>query len=209
MDKEILEQNPYSIIIALSENEIGKVTLPDRTVWTNQVGEIVDMKAIFGYKDPTTKSEAIALQYANGINDLMPKYIREDTWQMQDGTTADMLVMERLYILPIDHFEMPIREKMLDDFERKMKELHDNLFIHGDFMRPTNVFTRNNYEWKFKNIVQTAAGLRLIDTGFSKIRNRENVEKFVYGLIEERNDIKVFREYYLGRVKTTPFKMPD
>lgn len=206
MNHEILETTPFSLIIALSATELGKIILPDRTVWANQYGEVVDMKQIFGGKDPTVKDEAKTLQYANAINDLMPKFIRKDKWLMDDGTTADMLVMERLYILPNNHFEVSVREKMLIHFENQMKELHDNRFVHGDFMRPTNAFTRNNFEWMFKNIVQTGTGLRLIDTGFATICKSNNIKEFVATLYREQEEVEIFRKYYLGEIKSKPFK---
>lgn len=206
MNHEILENNLHSLIIALSETELGKVVLPDCTIWKNQNGEVVDMKALFGSKDRTVKDEAENLQYANAINDLMPKFIRQDKWLMQDGTTADMLVMERLYILPNDHFELSVREKMLVRFENQMKELHNHLFVHGDFIRPTSVYTRNNYEWMFQNIVQTATGLRLIDAGFAEIYDGNNAKDFAYVRYREQQEIKIFRKYYLGEIKSKPFQ---
>ena len=60
-----------------------------------------------------------ALQYANTINDLLPQYIRKDKWEMQDGKMYDMIVMERLYILPIHHFDLEIRKTMMVVFEEK------------------------------------------------------------------------------------------
>jgi tRNA A-37 threonylcarbamoyl transferase component Bud32 len=87
---------------------------------------------------------------------------------------------------------------MMQVFEQKMKELHDFQFVHGDFMRPTNYFTRGNREWMFGNILQTETGLRLIDAGFSKVYNKENAEEYVHILIRERDEILVFKDYYLS-----------
>ena len=192
----ILEQNNCSIIIALSETELGKVTLPiPEIVWKNLAGEIVDI----GYQgaEPTFEREVEALQKANTINALFPKFIRTDTWQTDDGKTHKMLVMERLYALPTHHFDLETRKMMMHDFETKMKELHDKYFVHGDFCRPTNYYTRNNYEWMFKNILQTEQGLRLIDTGFSKYLSRDkNIETLVRCRMEEQEDMKLFRAYY-------------
>ncbi len=182
-------------MVALSDTEIGKVVLPDQLVLVNAVtGEPVD----FGGEKPSVAKEALALQYANSINDLMPRFVGKQTWQDEDGTAHDMLVMERLYPLPIHHFELPVRQEMMKLFEEKMKELHDNQFVHGDFMRPTNYFTRGNLEWMFNNIVQTESGLRLIDAGFAIICKRDNIEMFVHILFRERNEIGYFREYYLS-----------
>ena len=196
----ILEQNRCSIIIALSETELGKVVLPNNIVWKNMQGEIIDL--FDGERKPSFEREAEALQKANTINGLFPAFIRTDTWQDEDGKTHKMLVMERLYALPIHHFNLEIRQVMMSDFETKMKELHGKYFVHGDFCRPTNYLTRNNYAWMFKNIVQTEQGLRLIDTGFSKYRSRDkNTRMLIASLIEEQDDIDLFREYYLEEGK--------
>ena len=169
--------------------------LPSKVKWIDATtGE--EIKA--PYKEPTLKKEMQALQYANTINDLLPQYIRKDKWEMQDGKIYDMIVIERLYILPIHHFDLEIRKTMMPIFEEKMKELHDNDFVHGDFCRPTNFYTRNNLEWVYKNIVQTEQGLRLIDTGFSKYSPKEKaIKDFLMYRYDERQEIPYFKKYYL------------
>ena len=193
----ILEQNSSSIIIALSDTEIGKVILPNTMIWVD--AKTKEPSSFFNSLDkPTHERDMEALKQANTINSLLPAFIRSDTWQADDGTIHKMIVMERLYALPIHHFDTTTRTLMMVAFEAQMKELHDNFFVHGDFCRPTNYMTRGNYEWMFKNIVQTAQGLRLIDTGFSKYIPREKDTKtLVHCLIDEQDDIKVFRRYYL------------
>jgi len=109
------------------------------------------------------------------------------------------MVMERLYPLPIHHFDRSVRLEMLEQFEQKMKELHDNHFVHGDVKRPTTVFNRGGQRWMFKNIVQTQQGLRLLDAGFCHKLNAENIDLFVSILIRERDELKAFRSYYLGK----------
>ena len=193
----IIEENQNSIVIALSETEVGKVILPCNLVWVNaKTGEREDL---FGKgEEPSVEKESKALQYANTINNLFPTFIRNDIWQTEDGKTHKMIVMERLYILPTLHFDLETRKLMLSEFVIRMKELHDKYFVHGDFCRPTNYYTRGNFEWMFKNIVQTEKGLRLIDTGFSKyLPNEKNTRMLVSCLLEERQDIKLFRHYYL------------
>ncbi len=86
---------------------------------------------------------------------------------------------------------------MIADFEAKMKELHDNDFVHGDFCRPTSYYNRNDCAWMYKNIVQTEKRLRLIDTGFSRYFARDNnVENFVKCRYEEQQEIPYFKKYY-------------
>ncbi len=194
---QILEQTHASIIIAISDTEIGKVVLPSQVVFVGMnTGEIFE--PFEGKDKPSLSREIESMQYANAINDLLPKFIRKDTWKNEEGTQHDMIVMERLYPLSIHHFDLEIRKVMMRKFELEMKELHDNDFVHGDFCRPTNYFTRGNREWMYKNIVQTEMGLRLIDAGFSRFFKRDNnARMFASILVEERNDIPYFSAYYL------------
>lgn len=111
-----------------------------------------------------------------------------------------MLVMERLYPLPIHHFDLSVRTGMVADFEVKFEALHDGHFVHGDLVRPTNPFNRGDLAWMFSNVVQTEGSLRLIDAGFSAILQKNNVKEFVHTLFRERNEIKYFRSYYLSEI---------
>lgn len=190
----IIEHSSSSTIVALSDTEVGKVMLPSNLRFVDaHTGKEVD----FLNEMPKLENEAAALQYANSINGLMPAFIRLQSWQAQDGQTHDMMVMERLYPLPAHHFDVQVRMAMMQEFEKKMEQLHDNNFVHGDLMRPTNYFTRGNMEWMFGNIVQTESGLRLIDAGFGTICKKENIKLFVSILIREREEIAYFRKYYL------------
>ncbi len=192
--QQTLESSSTSILIALSETEVGKVILPNNLVFVEvHTGKTVD----FLNDPPKFEKEMAALRYANAINDLMPKFIRKQLWQTEGGEALDMLVMERLYPLPIHHFDCQVRKEMIGQFEEKLEELHKNLFVHGDLMRPTNFFNRGDKEWMFRNIVQTESGLRLIDAGFGTIANKGNISLFASILIRERDEIKCFREYYL------------
>jgi hypothetical protein len=190
---EIIERSSNALIIALSETEIGKVFLPNKMEWVNvETGKPMDFLSGL----PTVEDEMAALIYANTINDLMPKFIRRDIWQTEKGEIHDMLVMERLFPLPIHHFPLSVREQMMARFEVQIKELHDKMFVHGDLMRPTSVFNRNDKKWMFGNIIQTENGLRLIDAGFGTICRKDNIEMFVHILIRERKEINYFKSYY-------------
>ncbi len=192
----ILEKSIFSLIIALSEEEVGKVILPNPYQWVDAAtGEPVQ----FG-KSPTLEDEIRLLQAANEINDLMPKFIRQQTWMLENGETYPMMVMERLYPLPIHHYPLKLRQAMFRVFELKIKQLHLHKFVHGDFMRPTNYHTRNNLEWIFKNVVQTEDRLRLIDTGFSLRYSKTDHEIFLHTLLREEQEIPVFKKYYLGKL---------
>lgn len=194
--QQIIEHTSTTIIVALSDTEIGKVLLPNTFQFVGvNTGEVISN--LFG-TDPTLEGEIEALKYANAINDLMPTFIRKETWQADDHKEYDMIVMERLHPLPIHHFDVSVRRTMIECFEENLKQLHDHHFVHGDLIRPTNYFTRDDKEWMFRNIVQTESGLRLIDTGFAKILGHDNVKLFVSTLIRERTEIDDFRAFYLS-----------
>jgi hypothetical protein len=189
----LLEASIMSHIIALSDTEVGKVVLPN----PYQMIDVATGKPVQWGKQPTVEDEILLLQYANSVNDLMPKFIRQEMWTLENGKTYPMMVMERLYPLPIHHFPLKLRQAMFRVFELEMKQLHLHNFVHGDFMRPTNYHTRNNLEWIFKNIVQTNDKLRLIDTGFSLRYSKEDGKPFVHTLLREEQEIHVFKKYYL------------
>ncbi|MEY3241100.1 MAG: hypothetical protein RIR11_2538 [Bacteroidota bacterium] len=194
---QVIEHSSASIVIALSDTEIGKIQLPSTLVFVDvHTGEPVNLVEDGG--GPTIQKETMALIQANLINDLMPKFIRLQPWQLDDGTTHEMLVMERLLPLPIHHFEYSVRLEMLKRFEQQIEELHQNNFVHGDFQRPTTVFNRGDQKWMYKNIVQTEQGLRLLDAGFGTKLDKDNIKLFVSILIRERDEVKYFRSYYIG-----------
>ena len=168
MRSAILHQTPTTIILALSETTVGKVILPSPLIWTNAItGEPVD--ALNG-GGPTVESETLHLKYANAINDLMPQYIGQADWlHPKTNTSYKMMIMERLYPLPIHHFELSARKQMFADFKTKLQALHDHFFVHGDFLRPTSPLNRGDREWMFANVIQTAEGLRLVDVGAALI----------------------------------------
>lgn len=195
----ILHESLNTIIVALSDTTVGKVQLPRMGEWVNaKTGKPVDFLNKGG---PTVENEVKALQYANAINDLMPRFYHVEPWQMEDGATHDMIVMERIYPLPIHHFDLPVRIAMMATFEAKMKALHDAWFVHGDFIRPTSYFNRGDQAWMFGNIVQTESGLRLIDAGFAQIGSTKDIEKLrpiIRIMVQEAAEVKYFRKYYLG-----------
>lgn len=192
---QVIEHSSASLVIAISDTEVGKIQLPNRLVFVEvHTGKPLDLQD----DGPTIQKEMASLMQANLINDLMPKCIRLQPWEMEDGSTYEMLVMERLHPLPIHHFEHSVRLEMLAQFEQKMKELHDNNYLHGDIQRPTTVFNRGDQKWMFKNIVQTEQGLRLLDAGFGTQLSKDNIKLFVSMLIRERDELEAFRLYYLG-----------
>ena len=195
---EIIERHRHTIVLALSETEIGKVVIPNTLRLVGmETGEVLDL----GADVPDLDEQIRLLQYANSVNDLMPKFIRKDSWTDEaDGKTHDMIVMERLYPLPIHHFDLATRALMLATFEQKLKELHSSNFIHGDFMRPTYFGNRGDDVWIFGNILQTEQGLRLIDTGFSRTYAPKREREFFHILIRERHEIPEFAEYYLSYI---------
>jgi hypothetical protein len=116
---EILIQTDNTIIVALSDTEIGKVILPNNVQFVDaKTGKPVDL---FGDNMPTLKSEMAALQYANSVNDLMPQFIKTQTWQSENGAEYDMMVMERLYPLPLI-YSLFIQNTLLSNYYLKKKD---------------------------------------------------------------------------------------
>jgi hypothetical protein len=111
VNQQILESSANHIMVALSETEIGKVILPNNLKFVStHTGEELD----FMNHDPTIDNEITSLKYANSINGLMPKFIRKQTWYSEDKKEHEMMVMERLEILPLNHFDLQTRTIMME-----------------------------------------------------------------------------------------------
>lgn len=166
-----LSSGANNTVIVLSETEVAKLFTDDTR---SDIG-----------------SEADKMKFANGINDLVVKFIRLD---FNTEFNAELLIMER--IKPIDYraFEVEKRELWLDVFEDELKELHRNGFVHRDIRRPSNIGGLT-----FDNILLTEQGIRLIDVGISALRTQVGdiiFEKFVEQELEE---LKIFKEYFISR----------
>ena len=182
--RDLLFRSPNSAIFIISDTEVGKIHTT-HLVWTDTKGNVVP--APFPFRN-TIDEQALLLKYANSINDLMVKFVRKDTYD-----DNEMLVMERLYPMPIDGLTKAEKQKFLSDFEEKIKELHEADFIHGDILRP-----RTRTPECFDNIVLTKDGFRLIDADFSIRMKRDNIREFVYKKRDEEGELDAFRSYLLG-----------
>ncbi len=69
------------------------------------------------------------MKFANGVNDLVTKFIRLDVNEELD---VDMLVMERLYPMDVRAYEQEIRLLWLNVFEDELKALQSAGFVHRD-----------------------------------------------------------------------------
>jgi len=191
---EILSKSDTSKIIALSDTEIGKIPVKSSLVF-------MDMITNTPIPDWTPKmdmeSEIKKLVYANSINDLLVRFIRKDVFENE----TDMMVLERLY--PMQHHSISKEERLLvyEKFEKQMNELHSKGFLHGDIQRPIR---RAPLEIIFGNIVLTKNGLRLIDTGFSRIITEEPKDLNEYAKIhsQELRELRNFKDYFLNDLDT-------
>lgn len=166
-----LSAGANNVVIALSQSEVAKLYTDDTR---SDIG-----------------SEAEKMKYANGINNLVVKFIRLDFF---DELRAEMLVMERLY--PIDYraYETEKRELWLSVFEDELSELHKAGFVHRDIRRPSILDG-----FYFDNILLTGQGLRLIDVGISALRQQVGDLIFEKYVQIEKEETKLFGEYFLNR----------
>jgi serine/threonine protein kinase len=136
-------------------------------------------------------SEAEKMKFANGVNDLVAKFIGLD---FNTEFNAELLIMER--IKPIDYraFEVEKRELWLVVFEDELKELHKAGFVHRDIRRPSNIGGL-----AFDNILLTEKGLRLIDVGISALRNQVGDTIFEKFVDQELKELELFKEYFISR----------
>lgn len=166
-----LSSGANNTVIVISETEVAKLFTDDTR---SDIG-----------------SEAEKMKFANGINDLVAKFIGLD---FNTEFNAELLIMER--IKPIDYraFEVEKRELWLDVFEDELKELHKAGFVHRDIRRPSNIGGLT-----FDNILLTEKGLRLIDVGISALRNQVGDTIFDKFVEQELKELELFKEYFITR----------
>lgn len=166
-----LSRGANNTVIALSKTEVAKLFAEDTR---SDIG-----------------SEAEKMQFANGVNDLVVKFIRLD---IDESIDADMLVMERLYPLDFRAYEFERRELLLDLFEDELRTLHQAGFVHRDLQRPSDM-----PGMRFDNIFLTESGIRLIDVGISALRPKVGERLFQRFVERELEELEVFRQFWLGR----------
>jgi serine/threonine protein kinase len=166
-----LSAGANNAVIALSDTEVAKLFLGDTR---SDIG-----------------SEAEKMKFANGINDLVVRFIRLD---YDEDLGAEMLVMER--IRPIDYraYEIERRELWYDVFAEELRQLHQAGFVHRDLRRPSELDGL-----AFDNILLTEQGLRLIDVGISALRHQVGDKIFARYLEVENAELQQFRDYFLNR----------
>ncbi|GAB3636278.1 hypothetical protein GCM10027422_18680 [Hymenobacter arcticus] len=166
-----LSRGANNAVIVLSETEVGKL-------FSN------DTRSDIG-------SEAEKMRYANGINELVARFIR---LEYNEALAADMLVMERLYPLDFRAYEVEMRELWLDVFTDELRALHAAGFVHRDLLRPSNI-TGDRYD----NILLTPKGLRLIDVGISVLQRQVGDSFFAAYVQRELEELDVFGKFLLTR----------
>lgn len=166
-----LSSGANNVVIVLSDTEVAKLFLDDTR---SDIG-----------------SEAEKLKFANGINDLVARFVQLD---YQDDLKAEMLVMER--IRPIDYraYEIERRERWYEVFADELAQLHRAGFVHRDLRRPSGLDGL-----AFDNILLTEQGLRLIDVGISALRHQVGDKIFSKYLDVEQDELIQFRNYFLNR----------
>ena len=133
------------------------------------------------------------MQFANQVNDLVVKFIRND---YNEDLDIDLLVMERLIPLDFRAYEHEIRLLWLDVFEDELRALHEAGFVHRDVRRPSDMPGMH-----FDNIFCTETGIRLIDVGISSIKGKGSVSDRMFQRFIEREweAFEYFRKEFLAR----------
>ena len=133
------------------------------------------------------------MQFANQVNDLVVKFIRND---YNEDLDIDLLVMERLIPLDFRAYEHEIRLLWLDVFEDELRALHEAGFVHRDIRRPSDM-----PGMRFDNIFCTETGIRLIDVGISSIKGKGSVSDRMFQRFIEREweAFEYFRKEFLAR----------
>ena len=166
-----LSSGANNVVIVLSDVEVAKIFTEDTR---SDIG-----------------SEAEKMKFANTVNGLVVKLLRLD---YDDLLKAEMLVMERLKPLDYRAYEVEIRELWYSVFEDELLALHQAGFVHRDLKRPSGIGGL-----AFDNILLTEQGLRLIDTGISALRTQVNDKIFDKYTETERQEMDVFKDYFLSR----------
>jgi serine/threonine protein kinase len=166
-----LSSGANNTVIVLSDSEVAKLFTDDTR---SDIG-----------------SEAEKMQFANGINGLVVRFIRLD---YHEDLEAEMLVMERLKPLDFRAYEVEIRELWWSVFEDELSALHKAGFVHRDLRRPSNIGGL-----AFDNILLTEQGLRLIDVGISALRTKVGDALFDKFVGVERQEMTVFKDFFLNR----------
>ncbi len=128
---------------------------------------------------------------SSGANNTV--IVLSDT-EYNDDLEAEMLVMERLKPLDYRSYEVEIRELWWSVFEDELTALHQGGFVHRDLKRPSGLDGMT-----FDNILLTEQGLRLIDVGISALRSQVSDKIFDKFVEMERQEMVLFREYFLNR----------
>jgi serine/threonine protein kinase len=136
-------------------------------------------------------SEADKMKFANGVNNLVSKFIK---LEINQELQADMLVMERIFPMDYRAYEVGKRELWMDLFRTEILELHRAGFVHRDLRRPSNIQGD-----RFDNILLTDKGLRLIDVGISVLKSQVSEQMFDRYIKIELEELAIFEEYFLNR----------
>jgi hypothetical protein len=137
------------------------------------------------------EQEATAMRFANEVNELVVKWVRNDFDEQLD---ADILVMERLYPFDYRAFELEKRTLWLEAFEFELGQLHQAGWVHRKLYDPAGTATTF-----FDNILLTQQGIRLIGIGQALMQQDTGDYLFEKYVRAEREAVRLFKEYFLKR----------
>jgi hypothetical protein len=161
----------HHTVVALDEATVAKI-------FTDDIHSDID-------------TESTAMRYANDINDLVVKWVRNDFDEQLD---ADVLVMERLYAYDYRAFELEKRTLWLEAFEFELRQLHESGWVHRKLYDAAGTATTF-----FDNILLTQQGLRLIGIGQALLLQDTGELLFEKTIRDEWEAVRLFKAYFLGR----------
>lgn len=167
----MLSRGANNVVIALSEDEVGKLFVPEDQEGLNE--------------------EVLKMTFANQVNDLVVHFRRVEAAPDQ---TTQMLVMERLYPLDFRAYEISRRILWFDVFEHELRQLHRAGFVHRDLVRMAK-----RPGMVYDNILLTQQGLRLIDVGISRLQQGVGKRFFDRMVEKEWEEMEQFKGFFLNR----------
>jgi len=185
----LVGEGKYSKVYALSKTEVVKVK-------KEEVSRASSLWRSKNYVECSVNDEQRVLKAANAVNGLYVKFVRKAIIENNFAS-----VLERLYPIDPSSLNTEVLFEYFDRFEQQLLELHDKGVAHGDLNLKTRIIKTGSPHPTgtfYPNVIFTSMGIRLIDAGWSKLR--DECEEHVFSTAVERDleGLKYWRNRLLG-----------